>query len=111
MGVFGTAQSAATLLLRCGCASSAWSTEVRAAHVRDARHTAVPSRRPALPRDAFAGPVVLSIEEIEALLDCLPPPRDPKTGEDEEERQQIKTLEGARQRLVELQQSLRQNTA
>ena len=83
---------------------------------RSARHTSatratLPFPHGALPRDAFAGPVVLSIEEIEALLDCLPPPRDPKTGEDEEERQQIKTLEGARQRLVELQQSLRQNTA
>ena len=52
------------------------------------------------------GPVVLSLDEVEAILDQLPPPRDPKDGEDEEERQQIKTLEAARARLTELKSSL-----
>ena len=51
------------------------------------------------------GPVVLSVEECDALLDCLPPPRAVESGEDAEERQQIKTLEAARARLQELKQS------
>jgi len=54
---------------------------------------------------------VLSIDEAEELLDCLPPPRKEEEGEDAEERQQIKTLNSARARLVELQQSLIANAA
>ena len=50
--------------------------------------------------------MILSIDEVDALLDCLPPPRKEEEGEDTEERQQIKTLNAARARLVELQQSL-----
>jgi len=52
------------------------------------------------------GPVILSIDEVDSILDCLPPPRKEEEGEDAEERQQIKTLNAARSRLVELQQSL-----
>ena len=36
--------------------------------------------------------MILSIDEVDALLDCLPPPRKEEEGEDIEERQQIKTL-------------------
>ena len=36
--------------------------------------------------------MILSIDEVDALLDCLPPPRKEEEGEDTEERQQIKTL-------------------
>ena len=52
------------------------------------------------------GPVVLSVDEVEALLDCLPMPRKESDGEDAEERAQIKTLEAARARLLELKASL-----
>lgn len=38
------------------------------------------------------GPVVLSIDEVDAILDCLPPPRKESEGEDAEEKAQIKTL-------------------
>jgi hypothetical protein len=55
--------------------------------------------------------VILSTEEVDCLLDCLPPPRKEEEGEDVEERQQIKTLNSARARLVELQQSLLANAA
>ena len=52
------------------------------------------------------GPVVLSVDEVEALLDALPMPRKESDGEDADERKQIKTLEAARVRLQELKNSL-----
>ena len=52
------------------------------------------------------GPVVLSVDEVEALLDALPMPRKESDGEDADERKQIKTLEAARTRLQELKTSL-----
>ena len=52
------------------------------------------------------GPVVLSVDEVEALLDALPMPRKESDGEDADERKQIKTLEAARARLQELKNSL-----
>ena len=64
---------------------------------------------PYAPRRPNRGPVILSTEEVDCLLDCLPPPRKEEEGEDAEERQQIKTLNSARARLVELQQSLLAN--
>ena len=66
---------------------------------------------PHAPRRPNRGPVILSTEEVDCLLDCLPPPRKEEEGEDVEERQQIKTLNSARARLVELQQSLLANAA
>ena len=59
-------------------------------------HAAMPNR----------GPVVLSVDEVEALLDALPMPRKESDGEDADERKQIKTLEAARVRLQELKNSL-----
>ena len=59
-------------------------------------HAAMPNR----------GPVVLSVDEVEALLDALPMPRKESDGEDADERKQIKTLEAARARLQELKNSL-----
>ena len=55
------------------------------------------------------GPIVLSIDEVEAVLDCLPPPRSPASGADVEERQQLAALEAARERLCELKRALCEN--
>ncbi len=52
------------------------------------------------------GPVVLSVDEVEALLDALPMPRKERAGEDAAERKPIQTLEAARVRLQELKNSL-----
>ena len=49
---------------------------------------------------------MLSVDEVEALLDALPMPRKESDGEDADERKQIKTLEAARTRLQELKTSL-----
>lgn len=70
------------------------------------RLTPTPAPQPSCTPRPNRGPVILSIDEVDSLLDCLPPPRKEEEGEDTEERQQIKTLNAARARLVELQQSL-----
>ena len=57
-------------------------------------------------KEEIALGIEFTADEVEAILDQLPPPRDPKTAEDDEERQQIKALEAARARLTELRQSL-----
>ncbi|KAL1526433.1 hypothetical protein AB1Y20_015145 [Prymnesium parvum] len=49
------------------------------------------------------GPVDFSSDELAALLDSLPPARDPKEAQDDDERQQLKYLASARGRLEETQ--------
>lgn len=50
----------------------------------------------------LAGPTQFTAEQLAALIECLPPPRDLKEAEDDEERQQIKTLGSAQGRLQEM---------
>ena len=49
------------------------------------------------------GPITLTPDDLSTLLDCLPPPRDLKEAEDDEDRMQIKHQSSARQRLEETQ--------
>ena len=77
--------------------------ELRCARPCSAGWRAAASTVAAMPN---RGPVVLSVDEVEALLDALPMPRKESDGEDADERKQIKTLEAARARLQELKTSL-----